>query len=103
EPAPAGHPADADLLAFALNLEYLEAEFYTYAVTGHGIEALGIETDGVGTPGPTTGGKKVNFSDPMLARVAEELAFDEQQHVKLLRKALGPYAIAKPALNLGAL
>jgi len=99
----AGQPSDRDLLTFALNLEYLEAEFYTYAVTGHGIDALGIGTDGTGTPGPTMGGKRLRFEDPMLARVAEELAFDEQQHVKLLRRALGRYAIAKPALNLGAL
>jgi len=97
------HPSDFDLLAFALNLEYLEAEFYTYAVTGHGIEALGIGTDGKGTTGPTTNGRKVSFADPMLARVAEELAYDEQQHVKLLRKLLGSHAVAKPAIDLNAL
>jgi hypothetical protein len=38
--------------------------------------------------------------EPMLAGVAEELAYDEQAHVKLLRKALRRYAIAKPALAL---
>jgi len=104
EPAPGpGGLTDADILTLALNLEYLEAEFYTYAVTGQGIEALGIGIDGTGTPGPTTGGRKASFSDPVLARVAEELAFDEQQHVKLLRQALGSAVIAKPALDLNAL
>jgi len=97
------HPSDADLLAFALNLEYLEAEFYTYAVTGHGIGSLGIETTGKGRTGPTLNGRKVNFSDSMLAKVAEELAYDEQQHVKLLRKLLGDHAPAKPAIELNAL
>jgi len=97
------HPSDADLFAFALNLEYLEAEFYTYAVTGHGIGSMGIETTGKGRTGPTLNGRKVDFSDPMLARVAEELAYDEQQHVKLLRKLLGDHAIAKPAIDLNAL
>jgi hypothetical protein len=94
---------DITVLNFALNLEYLEAEFYTYAVTGQGIESLGIPTGGRGARGATTGGQKVNFADPILRRVAEELAFDEQQHVKLLRVVLGEQAIAKPAINLNAL
>lgn len=33
----------------------------------------------------------------------EEITFDEQQHVMLLRSALGSAAIAKPAINLDAL
>jgi len=94
--------SDINTLNFALNLEYLEAEFYTYAVSGQGIEALGISTNGQGASGATTGGQRVNFADPILRAVAEELAFDEQQHVKLLRLVLGDKAIAKPAINLNA-
>jgi len=35
--------------------------------------------------------------------VGEELVFDEQAHVKLLRAALGSSAVAKPAIHLDAL
>jgi hypothetical protein len=93
---------DIDILNFALNLEYLEAEFYYHATTGHGIAAAGIGTNGVGQKGPTTGGQKTKFTDSTTETVATQITSDEGTHVTLLRSALGSKAVAKPAINLAA-
>lgn len=99
------------VLNFALNLEYLEAEFYTYGQYGYGIEGLGIKTSGVAmgsnptTGGLTTGGSKVSFSNSIIytPAITAEIGSDERAHVVLLQSFLGSLAIAKPNLNLNAL
>ena len=97
---------DVDILNFALNLEYLEAEFYTVAVTGKTLDQSGFDLSGSGSFGPTTGGRKMNFSGPLhtqLNMTFNSIMHDEQNHVKFLRSALGSYAVAKPEINLDAL
>ena len=94
--------SDVDILNFALNLEYLEAEFYTVATYGTRIADAGIGIDGVGRSGPTVGGSAVSMT--AFNRVAaEHITLDEQQHVLFLRTALGSAAVAKPSINLQAL
>ncbi len=92
-------PTDVEILNFALNLEYLEAQFYQYAVFGTGLPANMLT--GTGTQGSVVGGHAVIFSDPVVAQYAKEIALDEIAHVAFLRKALGSAAVAQPQIDVG--
>ncbi|GAC1397318.1 MAG: ferritin-like domain-containing protein [Pyrinomonadaceae bacterium] len=89
---------DLDVFNFALNLEYLEAEFYVRAAFGRGLSDA--DTGGVGTRGAVTGGRQVTFASDAIRQYAEEIAGDEEAHVKFFRSALGSAAIARPVINL---
>lgn len=96
-PTPTPNPkiTDADVLNFALNLEYLEAEFYLRAATGTGLSS----SDTGSSAGAVTGGAQVPFKTQAIQQYALEIANDEQAHVQFLRKALGASAVARPAIN----
>lgn len=100
---------DADILNFALNLEYLEANFYTLATAGKTIDSVGI---GIGAGAAATGGGTVTtksggpgsclvpWTIPAIQAYATETATEEQNHVKFLRGALGASAVAQPNIDL---
>ena len=106
-PTPTSTPSpgtnEADVLNFALNLEYLEASFYLYIATGSGLPAADMGT----SPGAITGQSgKITFTDPNVTALAQQLAADEQAHVEFLRAlitAAGATPVDMPALNLAAL
>ena len=103
-PAPAhAQPAlsdvkDEDIFQFALNLEYMETEYYLRATTGKGIDGADAGSD----PGNVKGGRKVNFQSKSIREFAEELAENELAHVRFYRKTLGGQAVSRPAIDFEA-
>jgi len=91
--------SDFDILNFALNLEYLEAEFYLRAVGNAGLGSGDIGS----SPGAVTvksGSTQVPFSDAAVGNYANEIAQDEQNHVRFLRSTLGGSAVSRPVIDL---
>ena len=96
---------DVAVLNFALNLEYLEAEYYCYAASGKGLVDNGSATFGAGTQGTVTvkANAAVPWSDPLIQQYANEIAVDEITHVNFLRGSLyegGATYYAEPDINL---
>ncbi|MBB5331113.1 ferritin-like domain-containing protein [Tunturiibacter gelidoferens] len=96
---------DQDILNFALNLEYLEAQFYNLAVSGVTIDQLPtpipVAVNG-GTAGSVTvkSNPKVPFSSSIIRSYAAETATEEGKHVLFLQKTLGSVAVSMPDINL---
>lgn len=90
---------DPPVFNFALNLEYLEAEYYQRGVNGRGLppELIGPN------PGPVLGGRQVAFQTPFIREFLAEIAEDELNHVTFIRRTIHAsplIEISRPAIDL---
>ncbi len=98
-PARAATLTDADIFNFALNFEYLGAEYYLAAL-GSALPASLTGTSG-GVMRPT--GALVPFDNTAIGYFAQQLAVDEYAHVTVIREAItaeGGTPIDEPAINI---
>lgn len=85
----------AEIFQFAINFEYLGAEYYLHAVTGQGLSSAltGSPTNMVNTNGFGV----VPFQTQAVAGFAIRLASDEQAHVNFFRNTLTSVGATVPA------
>lgn len=90
---------DPPVFNFALNLEYLEAEYYQRGVNGIGLPAALIGP----SPGPVNGGRQVQFQTPYVREFLAEIAEDELNHVRFIRRTIAAsplIEISRPPIDL---
>ena len=88
---------DIDLFNFALNLEYLETDYY--------LRGLGMTVDEVfrtSFGAPVKGGRKVQFSNPVREGMIKNIAGNEVAHIRFLRATTGSQAAQRPPIDMDA-
>lgn len=92
--------SDIDVTNVVLNVEFLLAQYYQYAVYGTGLPASQTASGGGTAGGTVTGGRAVTFADPLVAQYAREIAQDKAAHVNWLRTQLGTASVQMPDINI---
>ncbi|XP_057757161.1 ferritin-like catalase Nec2 [Arachis stenosperma] len=88
-------PSDADRIEFALNLEYLEAEFFLYGALGYGLDVVAPELAG-GGPAPI--GAQLAALSPLVRDLISQFAYQEVGHLRAIKKEVKGFP--RPVLDL---
>ncbi|KAL6214857.1 hypothetical protein ACLB2K_014289 [Fragaria x ananassa] len=89
--------ADVDRIQFALNLEFMHAEFLLHGATGRGLDSYAPGLSGGGPP--PIGAQKALLLDPVVARIIEEFGYEQIGHIRSVVKTVG--GIKRPLLDFG--
>jgi Ferritin-like domain len=95
----AAGPSETDVLNFALNLEYLESTFYSFATQGTDLPSNLTAGSGAITGAPSA---KIAFPNQQITDIFNEIFFNEMSHVADLQSLIGSGHVARPALDLSA-
>lgn len=71
--------SDTDRIQFALNLEFLEAEFFLNAAIGEGLDSINAS---LAQGGPPPVGAQRAILDPLVHNVIKEFAYQEVGHIR---------------------
>ncbi|KAL7003096.1 Ferritin-like catalase Nec2 [Sarracenia purpurea var. burkii] len=88
---------DVELLQFAVNLEFLEAEFFLWGALGYGLDKVAPELPN-GGPSPI-GAQKANL-DNLTRNIVTMFAYEEVGHLRALNLTVGLFP--RPLLNLSS-
>ncbi|KAJ4727648.1 Desiccation-related protein PCC13-62 [Melia azedarach] len=92
---PATEADDRDRIQFALNLEFLEAEFFLYGALGKGLDYIAPWLAEGGPP--PIGAKKANL-DEVTNQIIEEFGYQEVGHLRAIIAEIGGFP--RPLLDL---
>jgi len=93
---------DNEMLRYLTQLDYLAAQFFSFATAGVGLPAALLTGQTADVAGSATGARAVTFTDPVVAQYAAEITQDLTGNITWLRGQLGADGIvAQPAIDLG--
>ncbi|BBN19123.1 hypothetical protein MPTK1_8g08060 [Marchantia polymorpha subsp. ruderalis] len=88
---------DKDLIAFALNLEYFEAEFFLNGALGYGLDK---QAPMLAAGGPAPIGPEKAVLDPTAYELVAQMGLQEVGHLRAIKSSIGDTAFPRVQLDI---